>query len=239
MTEGTSSSEALERLFEKSSLTIVVVSVLFTAAMMQVLMGFPGFTTEISSFAPESDSDSSENRINEEMGAAPHLLYIDVRPYSESADGGNACDDSPCNVLELGALQQLAVDLERIEQYSNDNGDFILSHLNTAGIIQTALDERDEQARNLSEFSDWVELLDAVSDGEECSDAIGNDQAIASASFAASAMLHSDFDYDPVCEWLDTGEGNPSPVASSTMWVIEISGDISNEDRRDLSAGIR
>jgi len=239
MTEGTSSSEALERLFEKSSLTIVVVSVLFTAAMMQVLMGFPGFTTEISSFAPESDSDSSESRINEEMGAAPHLLYIDVRPYSESADGGNACDDSPCNVLELGALQQLAVDLERIEQYSNDNGDFILSHLNTAGIIQTALDERDEQARNLSEFSDWVELLDAVSDGEECSDAIGNDQAIASASFAASAMLHSDFDYDPVCEWLDTGEGNPSPVASSTMWVIEISGDISNEDRRDLSAGIR
>ncbi|MEC7686281.1 MAG: MMPL family transporter, partial [Candidatus Thermoplasmatota archaeon] len=239
MTEGTSSSEALERLFEKSSLTIVVVSVLFTAAMMQVLMGFPGFTTEISSFAPESDSDSSESRINEEMGAAPHLLYIDVRPYSESADGGNACDDSPCNVLELGALQQLAVDLERIEQYSNDNGDFILSHLNTAGIIQTALDERDEQARNLSEFSDWVELLDAVSNGEECSDAIGNDQAIASASFAASAMLHSDFDYDPVCEWLDTGEGNPSPVASSTMWVIEISGEISNEDRRDLSAGIR
>ena len=52
-------------------------------------------------------------------------------------------------------------------------------------------------------------------------------------------MLHTDFDYDPVCEWLDTGEGNPTPVASSTMWVIEISGDISNEDRRDLSAGIR
>ena len=82
-------------------------------------------------------------------------------------------------------------------------------------------------------------MLDAVSDGEECSDAIGNDQAIASASFAASAMLHTDFEYDPICEWLDTGEGNPTPLASSTMWVIEISGDISNEDRRDLSAGIR
>ena len=124
MTEGIASSEALERLFEKSSLAIVVVSVLFTAAMMQVLIDFPGFTTEISSFAPESDSDSAEDRINEEMGATPHLLYIDVRPYSESADGGNACDDSPCNVLELGALQQLAVDLDRVEQYSSDNGDF-------------------------------------------------------------------------------------------------------------------
>ena len=239
MTEGIASSEALERLFEKSSMAIVVVSVLFTAAMMQVLMDFPGFTTEISSFAPESDSDSAEDRINEEMGAASHLLYINVRPYSKSIDGSNACDDSVCNVLELGALQQLAEDLYRVEQYATENGGFIDSHLNAAGIIQTALDERDEEMRDLSEFSDWTELLDAISDGEECSDAIGNEQAIASASFADSAMLHSDFDYDPICEWLDTEEGNPTPVASSTMWVIEISGDISNEDRRDLSAGIR
>ena len=239
MTEGITSSDALERLFEKSSMAIVVVSVLFTAAMLQVLTDFPGFTTEISSFAPESDSDSAEDRINEEMGAAPHLLYIDVRPYSESADGGNACDDSQCNVLELGALQQLAVDLDRVEEYARNNDGFIISHLNVAGVIQTALDERDEQSRNLSEFSDWTELLDAVSNGEECSDAIGNDQAIASASFAASTMLHTNFDYDSVCEWLDTGEGNPTPIASSTMWVIEISGDIGNEERRDLSAGIR
>jgi len=233
------SSEALERLFEKSSLAIVVVSVLFTSAMMQVLMDFPGFTTEISSFAPESDSDSTENTINEEMGATPHLLYIDVRPYSESADGGNACDDAPCNVLELGALQKLALDLQRVEDYSTENSGFIVSHLNAAGIIQTALDERDDQDRDLSEFSDWAELLEAVSNGEECSDAIGNEQAIASASFAASAMLHTDFDYDPVCEWLDSGEGTATPIASSTMWVIEISGEISNEQRRDLSAGIR
>jgi len=239
MTEGITSSDALERLFEKSSMAIVVVSVLFTAVMLQVLTDFPGFTTEISSFAPESDSDSAEDRINEEMGASPHLLYIDVRPYSESADGGNACDDSQCNVLELGALQQLAVDLDRVEEYARNNDGFIISHLNVAGVIQTALDERDEQSRNLSEFSNWTELLDAVSNGEECSDAIGNDQAIASASFAASTMLHTNFDYDSVCEWLDTGEGNPTPIASSTMWVIEISGDISNEERRDLSAGIR
>jgi len=239
MTEGITSSDALERLFEKSSMAIVVVSVLFTAVMLQVLTDFPGFTTEISSFAPESDSDSAEDRINEEMGASPHLLYIDVRPYSESADGGNACNDSQCNVLELGALQQLAVDLDRVEEYARNNDGFIISHLNVAGVIQTALDERDEQSRNLSEFSDWTELLDAVSNGEECSDAIGNDQAIASASFAASTMLHTNFDYDSVCEWLDTGEGNPTPIASSTMWVIEISGDISNEERRDLSAGIR
>ena len=40
MTGGIVSSEAFERLFEKSSMAIVVVSVLFTAAMMQVLMVF-------------------------------------------------------------------------------------------------------------------------------------------------------------------------------------------------------
>ena len=239
MIGGLASSEALERLFEKSSMAIVVLSVLFTAMMTQVLIDFPGFTTEISSFAPESDSDSAEDRISEEMGATPHLLYIDVRPFSESSDGGNACEDLSCNVLELAALQQLSIDLDRVEEYANENGGFIISHLNAAGIIETALSERDEQARGLSQFSDWTELLGAVSDGEECADAIGNDQAIASASFAASAMLHTNFDYEPVCEWLDSGEGNPTPVASSTMWVIEISGDISNENRRDLSAGIR
>lgn len=233
------SSEALERLFEKASLAIVVVSVLFTAAMAQVLMDFQGFTTEISSFAPETDSDSAEDRVNKEMGGTPHLLYIDVQPYSESANGVDACEDSSCNILELGALKQLSKDLDRIEEYANENGEFIASHLNAAGIIETALSERDDQNRDLSEFSDWSELLSAVTGGEECSDAIGNDQAIASASFAASAMLHTDFDYDPVCEWLLTGEGNPTPFASSTMWVIEINGDISNENRRDLSAGIR
>ena len=239
MANGDSVSEPLVRAFEKSALPIVVLSVLFTAAMAQVLLEFPGFTTDIASFAPEAESDAAEDRIDEVMRASPHMIYINVEPYDRATDGANSCEDSSCNVLEIAALQQLSDDLDMIEDFSQANHGFIVAHINAAGMLETALEERDEQGRSLDDFADWEGLLGAVSEGEKCSDAIGNDQAIASASFAASAMLHRDLDYAPVCEWLDSGEGDPTPSASSTMWVIEISGEISDDERREKTSMIR
>ena len=239
MENGGQASESLVRAFEKSALPIVVLSVLFTAAMAQVLLEFPGFTTDIASFAPETESDAAEDRIDEVMQASPHLIYINVEPQDQANDGTNLCENSPCNVLEIAALQQLSDDLDRIEGFSQTNQGFIVAHMNAAGMLESALEERDEQGRSLSDFTDWGDLLDAVGEGERCSDAIGNEQAIASASFAASAMLHEDLDYAPVCEWLDSGEGDPTPSASSTMWVIEISGDISDDERREKTSTIR
>ncbi len=239
MANGDSVSEPLVRAFEKSALPIVVLSVLFTAAMAQVLLEFPGFTTDIASFAPETESDAAEDRIDGVMQASPHMIYINVEPYDRATDGTNSCEDSSCNVLGIAALQQLSDDLDRIEGFSQANRGFIVAHINAAGMLETALEERDEQGRSLDDFTDWESLLGAVSEGEKCLDAIGNDQAIASASFAASAMLHQDLDYTPVCEWLDSGEGDPTPSASSTMWVIEISGEISDDERREKTSMIR
>ena len=239
MANGDSVSEPLVRAFEKSALPIVVLSVLFTAAMAQVLLEFPGFTTDIASFAPEAESDAAEDRIDGVMQASPHMIYINVGPYDRATDGTNTCEDSSCNVLEIAALQQLSDDLDMIEGFSQANHGFIVAHINAAGMLETALEERDDQGRSLDDFTDWEGLLGAVSEGEKCSDAIGNDQAIASASFAASAMLHRDLDYAPVCEWLDSGEGDPTPSASSTMWVIEISGEISDDERREKASIIR
>ena len=240
MANGASSRESLARTFERMALPIVVVSILMTVAMAdQLLNDFPGFTTDLDSFAPETETDAAEERMGEVMDASPHMIYIHVEPYIKSADGGNECDEIVCNVLEFGALQQLSDDLSRIENYSAANGNFVVAHLNVADILERALEERDEQGRTLADFNDWEEFLGAVTDGEKCTDAIGNDQAIASASFAASAMLHTDLDYEPVCEWLDTGEGDPTPSASSTMWAIEISGEISDDERQEESSRIR
>ena len=122
MGNGDSVSEPLVRAFEKSALPIVVVSVIFTAAMAQVLLEFPGFTTDIASFAPETESDAAEDRIDEVMQASPHLIYINVEPYDQRADGTNSCENSPCNVLEIAALQQLSDDLNMGHQ--NDVFDF-------------------------------------------------------------------------------------------------------------------
>ncbi len=240
MVNSASSRESLVRAFERLALPIVVAGVLLTVVMAnQLIYNFEGFTTDLGSFAPETEADAAEERISTVMDSSPHMIYIHVEPYIDSAEGGNECDETFCNVLEFGALQQLSDDLSRVEEFSAANGDFVIAHLNTADMMERALEERDEQGRNLADFNDWGEFLGAVTDGDKCADAIGNDQAIASASFAASAMLHTDFDYEPVCEWLDTGEGDPTPRASSTMWAIEISGDISDDVRQNRASQIR
>ena len=43
----------------------------------------------------------------------------------------------------------------------------------------------------------------------------------------------------PVCDWLESGEGNPTPSASSTLWLIEISGEIDSDDRQMHANQIR
>jgi len=240
MVNGASSRESLAKTFERLALPIVVAGVLLTVVMAnQLIYDFEGFTTDLGSFAPETEADAAEERVSAVMDSSPHMIYIHVEPYIGSVEGGNECDETFCNVLEFGALQQLSDDLSRVEEFSAANGDFVIAHLNTADMLERALEERDEQGRNLADFNDWGEFLGAVTDGDRCTDAIGNDQAIASASFAASAMLHTDFDYEPVCEWLDTGEGDPTPSASSTMWAIEISGDISDDVRQNRASQIR
>ena len=149
MANGDSVSEPLVRAFEKSALPIVVLSVLFTAAMAQVLLEFPGFTTDIASFAPEAESDAAEDRIDGVMQASPHMIYINVGPYDRATDGTNTCEDSSCNVLEIAALQQLSDDLDMIEGFSQANHGFIVAHINAAGMLETALEERDDQGLSL------------------------------------------------------------------------------------------
>ena len=220
--------------FERLSVPILVVSLLLTAFLASVLIPLPAFTTDLSSFAPETDADEAQERIQETMGASSHLLYINVKPAAEIGGG-----DFLPNVLEMRALHQLADDHGRIQAYSEANGGFVTSQLNTAEILQRALEERNYSGP-LSDFDDWRQMLEAVTDGEECGDALGSDErTVATASFASSAMLHHDLDYGPVCDWLDTGEGNPTPTASSTMWLIEMSGDISNEERQAHATTIR
>ena len=100
--------------------------------------------------------------------------------------------------------------------------------------------EQRNHTGDLSEFNDWKEMLDAVLEDEECGDAIGSDErSIATAAFASSALLHKDLDYSPVCDWLESGEGNPTPSASSTLWLIEISGEIDSDDRQMHANQIR
>ena len=217
--------------FERMSLPILLTSLLLTGFLAYFLVGSLAFTTDLSAFAPETDADDAQERIEEAIGTSPHLIYINVKPSTS--------ENQVANVLEMKALQQLADDHSMVQSYSDENGFFIDSQINAAEVLGRFLEQRNHTG-DLSEFNDWKEMLDAVLEDEECGDAIGSDErSIATAAFASSALLHKDLDYSPVCDWLESGEGNPTPSASSTLWLIEISGEIDSDDRQMHANQIR
>ena len=229
MTRGPTLEKRVSLVFEKAAPAIVVLSILATIFAGLALNPMPEFQTDLSAFAPESEADGAIERMEEVMPPSPHRIYVHIEATQEGA-----------NILEIAALKQLQSDLETVNSFSSENGNFITSHINAAQILQVSLDERDDQQRNLSEFNNWEELLEAIVSDEECTDAIGEDRAIATASFARSVMLHSDFDYQPICNWLENGhQGDPTPSASSTMWIIEISGELSPDERLQRSVELR
>ena len=229
MTRGPTLEKRVSLVFEKAAPAIVVVSILATIIAGLALNPMPEFQTDLSAFAPESEADGAIERMEEVMPPSPHRIYVHIEATQDGA-----------NILEIAALKQLQSDLETVNSFSTENGNFITSHINAAQILQVSLDERDNQERNLSEFNNWEELLEAIVSDEECTDAIGEDRAIATASFARSVMLHSDFDYEPICNWLVNGhQGDPTPSASSTMWIIEISGELSPDERLQRSVELR
>lgn len=229
MTRGPTLEKRVSLVFEKAAPAIVVLSILATIIAGLALNPMPEFQTDLSAFAPESEADAAIERMEEVMPPSPHRIYVHIEATQDGA-----------NILELAALKQLQSDLETVNSFSTENGNFITSHINAAQILQISLDERDNQQRNLSEFNNWEELLEAIVSDEECTDAIGEDRAIATASFARSVMLHSDFDYEPICNWLENGhQGDPTPSASSTMWIIEISGELSPDERLQRSVELR
>lgn len=229
MTRGPTLEKRVSLVFEKAAPAIVVLSILATIIAGLALNPMPEFQTDLSAFAPESEADAAIERMEEVMPPSPHRIYVHIEATQDGA-----------NILEIAALKQLQSDLETVNSFSIENGNFITSHINAAQILQVSLDERDNQQRNLSEFNNWEELLEAIVSDEECTDAIGEDRAIATASFARSVMLHSDFDYEPICNWLENGhQGDPTPSASSTMWIIEISGELSPDERLQRSVELR
>ena len=218
--------ERFAETFGRLAPAILFVSLLLTVVTASALLPLPEFTTDLSSFAPENDAKDAEERMDLVMTKTPNRIYVQVNPSEDGA-----------NVLEIGALKQMTYDLERINLIY---GEDIISHINIANILDNILKERDNQSRTVKDFQEWDDLLAAIiNDDEDCTDAVGNDQAIASATFARDALLNSDFEYLSVCDWIIGQGGSSTPVASSTMWVIEINGALDSKERQVLAKEIR
>ena len=221
--------EAKDRLvsaFERLALPSLMVSILLTAFMASVIIPLPAFTTDLESFSPDSSSEQAVDRIDERIPPSGHRVYVHV----SSEDDGN--------ILRIEQLSGLLEDMETINSIVPEGS--ISSHINAADAIQRSIDERTDDDSRISLFDGWGELLSSILDEEEdCIEASADERGLATASFAASAMLHTDFEFEQVCEWLEDGSGSPTPTASSTLWVIELNGDLDRDGREEVAQQIR
>ena len=106
------------------------------------------------------------------------------------------------------------------------------------GILQLALDEEGGGAP-LASFDSWASMLDVLFDENETCGLTANDQLLSAATYASSALLHNDLDYEPVCVYLDDETGTVAPTASSTMWVLEVNPELDETHRRMLQDQLR
>ena len=221
--------EAKDRLvsaFERLALPSLMVSILLTVFMASVIIPLPAFTTDLESFSPDSSSEQAVDRIDEIIPPSGHRVYVHV----SSEDDGN--------ILRIEQLSGLLEDMETINSIVPEGS--ISSHINAADAIQRSIDERTDDDSRISLFDGWGELLSSILDEEEdCIEASTDERGLATASFAASAMLHTDFEFEQVCEWLEDGSGSPTPTASSTLWVIELNGDLDRDGREEVAQQIR
>ena len=86
---------------------------------------------------------------------------------------------------------------------------------------------------------DRLYVIDALFDDNETCGLSADDQLLSAATYASSALLHNDLDYEPVCVYLDDGTGTAAPTASSTLWVLEIDPDLDETPRRMLQDQLR
>tara|TARA_B100001175_G_scaffold306834_1_gene305388 strand:- start:9935 stop:12385 length:2451 start_codon:yes stop_codon:yes gene_type:complete len=194
--------------------------------MMSVIIPLPAFTTDLETFSPDSASEDAMERVDEKITPTGHRVYVHV----STTDGQN--------ILGIEQLSGILFDMEEIDNALPDGS--ISSHINAADAIQRSIDERSDGDMRISEFSDWGEILNTIlEDDEDCIEASADERVLATASFAASAMLHTDFEFEQVCEWLEDGSGDPTPMASSTLWVIELDGTLDRDQREEVAQQIR
>ncbi len=213
--------------FAKAALPILVLAGLITAGLMVSLVNSPpAFDTDLDRFAPDSDALVAHERIHENFPEERRPMFVHV-----VADDGT-------NVLTLEHLKAMEEDEATLRQASAERGDVVVAWATAPTAMQVALDE-EANGTALSAVNDWADLLDLVLDEGTTCTLTDDDALLASATFAANAMLSEDLDIDPVCAFLSDGTGDATPVASSTLWVLDIDPSLETTEREILQDQLR
>ncbi len=213
--------------FRKFSLAIVVVTMLLTGALLaNLIYNPPTFNTDLDAFVPESEANTAHERIHQNFPNESRPMFVNVK----ADDGGN--------ILAMDKIQLMLEHYHQIKNTSTTIESDVVVWTTTPTVLQTALDE-EANGTLLSSVSDWNQLTELViADDVECR-LTSDDQFLSAATYASSALLNKDLDISTTCEYLSTGEGDSTPSASSTLWVLEINPELSEEERKSVQIDLR
>ena len=213
--------------FRKFSLAIVAVTILLTGALLaNLIYNPPTFNTDLDAFVPESEANTAHERIHQNFPNESRPMFVNVK-----ADDGS-------NILAMDKIQLMLEHYHQITNTSTTIESDVVVWTTTPTVLQTALDE-EANGTLLSSVSDWNQLTELViADDVECR-LTSDDQFLSAATYASSALLNKDLDISSTCEYLATGEGDSTPFASSTLWVLEINPELSEEERKSVQIDLR
>lgn len=213
--------------FKKMSPIILVVAFLFTATLgFQLVSSPPTFNTDLSDFAPDSESSDAHQRIHEFFPNETRPMFVHV-----VADDGS-------NILSIENLQAMDLHLAEMENESEKRQDAVKVWTTAPGIVQLSLDEEGDGA-SLQSMQSWGQIIDLIFEEDTKCTLTSDDQLLAAARYASSALLHSDLNIDSSCAYLKNGTGDGAPVASSTLWVLEIDPNMDAEERKLIQDQLR
>ena len=219
-------------IFERSATTILFVSLVLTIALgAQLFPNLPDFDTDLSSFSPETDAEQAEIRMSEHFPPESRPMFIHI------------IDDTGGNILSMENLHLQESALHSVMNHSTSSQHYIDSVIAAPDIIQYSIDESTVNDTTLGDYPTWHALLDAVIDeGTVCTDALGDDRALAAGAFIQDSLLHRDLNYDATCDYLSDPEnatGDAAPTATSTLWVIMIDPSMDDKERQIRQALLR
>ena len=216
--------------FRKLSWPILIFSIAVTVGLAADLafVNTPSFHTDLSDFAPESESADAHERISKHFTNETRPMFIHVT----RDDGGN--------VLDLASIVEMDDDLAKVKNKSKAMQDFVVDYITAPSLLQIALDE-EANGTVLSDVESWEEMIDLLIDVNEtdCPGDVSKQREVA--QFILDGMLNKNFDGTDICLWIQSNGESGSPVlsADSTLWILQVDPEISNEERKSKQNQIR
>ena len=216
--------------FRKLSWPILIFSIAVTVGLAADLafVNTPSFHTDLSDFAPESESADAHERISKHFTNETRPMFIHVT----RDDGGN--------VLDLASIVEMDDDLAKVKNKSKAMQDFVVDYITAPSLLQIALDE-EANGTVLSDVESWEEMIDLLIDVNEtdCPGDVSKQREVA--QFILDGMLNKNFDGTDICLWIQSNGESGSPVlsADSTLWILQVDPELSNEERKSKQNQIR